>query len=220
MRIVFIGAGATAVTTAQLLIEHGHEVVIIERDEARIRTVQEHLDCGFLHGDGTRPDVLRQADPESTDVLLCLADMDQENVLASLVGRALKIPRVITKLEDPEFEAVATALELETVVVPVRTVGRRLADMVEGKDTLELSSLLKDDARLFSVIVQPHQAGPVEGLGLPDEARVVWLYRNGRLYFATPGTDLRAGDEAVILTRNGLAGELHERLLAAPAPDS
>ncbi len=216
MRILFVGAGATAVTTAQQLLEHGHEVVIIEKNENRIREVSENLDCGFLCGDGTRPHILRQADPEATDILLCLTDMDQENILASLVGQALKIPHVITKLENPEFEAVATALGLETIAVPVRTVSRRLADMVEGKETLELSSLIKDDARLFSILVQPHQAGLVRQLGLPEEAMIVWLYRNGKLKFSDPDMKLKEGDEAVILTRDDIASEVHDYLIAPP----
>lgn len=214
MKIVFVGAGATAVTTAQLLLKHGHEVVIIDRDEERIRHVSSHLDCGFLLGDGTRPDILKQAEPASTDILLCLTDMDQENILASLVGRALQIPRIITKLEDPEFETVATALGLETVVVPVRTVGRRLADLVEGRDTLELSGLIKNDARLFSVLVQPAQAGRIEDLDLPETARVVWLYRDGRLLFTEPNPKLEPGDEIVILARQDVADEIHARLLS------
>lgn len=216
MRIVFIGAGATTVTTAQLLIEQGHEVVIIEKDETRIRELTDQLDCGFLHGDGTRPDVLKQADPEATDVLLCLADMDQENILGSLVGHALKVPRVITKLESPEFESVATALELETVVLPVHTVSRRLAEMIEGKDTLELSSLIREDARLFSILVQPDQAGSVQQLELPEGARIVWLYRQDKLHFNTPDLVLKEGDEVVILSHSDIASEVYNKLMPRP----
>lgn len=216
MKIVFIGAGATTVMTAQLLIEQGHEVVIIEKDETRIRELADDLDCGFLHGDGTRPDVLKQADPKSIDVLLCLADMDQDNILASLVGRALKIPHVITKLALAEFETVATALELETVVLPVRTVSRRLAEMVEGRDTLELSNLIKEDARLFSILVQENQVGPAQRLALPKDARIVWLYRQGKLHFNSPDLVLKEGDEVVILSHSDIADDVYHQLMPWP----
>lgn len=212
MKIVFVGAGTTSVTTAQLLLKHGHEVIIIDRDENRIREVSGDLDCGFLVGDGTRPDLLKQADPEHTDLLLCLTDQDQENILASLIGKTLGIARVVTKLEDPEFETVATALDLETVVVPVRTVARSLSDLVEGKDSLQLSSLLKDDVRLFSVLVQKDQVGPIERLDLPDDARVVWLYRDGRLIFSEPTQKLEVGDEIVILARRDVAETVRNHL--------
>lgn len=194
----------------------GHEVVIIEKDEARIQEVSEQLDCGYLHADGARPHVLKQADPQAIDTLLCLADMDQENILASLVGRILNIPHIITKLEDPEFETVATALGLETVVVPVRTMGRRLADLVEGKVTPELSGVIKGEARLLSFIVQPHQAGPVQDLDLPQETQVVWIYRDGRLRFGAPDLELEPGDEVVVLTRDEIADAVQDRLTAAP----
>ncbi|HAF56227.1 MAG TPA: potassium transporter, partial [Thauera sp.] len=55
MRAVFVGAGALSVTTARRLLERGHEVVVIDRDKARIEALSAELDCGFLHGDGSTP---------------------------------------------------------------------------------------------------------------------------------------------------------------------
>ena len=55
MRFVFIGSGSLAVLTGRLLAERGHEVVLVERDRSVIDALQEGLDLGFIHGDGTRP---------------------------------------------------------------------------------------------------------------------------------------------------------------------
>jgi len=82
MRIVFIGAGEVSIGTARLLVGKGHEVVIIEQDKARISELSSQLDCSFLQGDGSRPDILREVNPEQTDVLVCLANSDQANVIA------------------------------------------------------------------------------------------------------------------------------------------
>ena len=64
MRVVFIGASSLAVVTAKLMRERGEEVVIIEHDKDHIDALTEELDCGFLHGDGSKPAILREADPE------------------------------------------------------------------------------------------------------------------------------------------------------------
>ena len=61
MRIAIVGASSAGVSTARLLIEHKHDVVIIEKDKARIDELSEELDCGFLHGDGSRPRILKEA---------------------------------------------------------------------------------------------------------------------------------------------------------------
>ena len=86
MRVVFVGASSLAVVTAKLMRERGDEVVIIEHDKDHIDALPEELDCGFLHGDGSEPAILREADPNGTDVLFALTDNDQANILASLVG--------------------------------------------------------------------------------------------------------------------------------------
>jgi trk system potassium uptake protein TrkA len=60
MRVVFIGASSLAVLTAKLMRERGDEVVIIEHDKDHIDALTEELDCGFLHGDGSKPAILRE----------------------------------------------------------------------------------------------------------------------------------------------------------------
>ena len=126
MKFVFIGAGSLAVATMRLLIERNHEVVLMERDKARIDALVDELDCGFIHGDGSHPAVLREAMPEETDALFCLSGRDQDNIIASLVGRSLGFRKVITRIEDEELEYITLALGLEQCVVPDRTMGRYL----------------------------------------------------------------------------------------------
>jgi trk system potassium uptake protein TrkA len=134
MRAVFIGAGSLAVVTAKLIRERGEEVVIIEQDKERIDALADELDCGFLHGDGSKPAMLREANPEGTDVLFALTGNDQANILASLVGRSLGFKRVVTKIDDHEFEHICKELGLEDVIVPTRTVGRFLAERYATKE--------------------------------------------------------------------------------------
>ena len=134
MRAVFIGAGSLAMVTAKLIRERGEEVVIIEQDKERIDALADELDCGFLHGDGSKPAMLREANPEGTDVLFALTGNDQANILASLVGRSLGFKRVVTKIDDHEFEHICKELGLEDVIVPTRTVGRFLAERYATKE--------------------------------------------------------------------------------------
>ena len=77
MRYVFIGASALAVATARLLADRGHEVIVIERDKAVIDGLAEHLDCGFLHADGSKPAVLEEVNAADVDMLFCLTSSDQ-----------------------------------------------------------------------------------------------------------------------------------------------
>lgn len=101
MRIVFIGTGKVSIETAKALINKGHEVIIIETDKDRIEEFSEEMDCSFLHGDGSQPNLLGEVNPKETDFLFCLTSTDQANVIASLVGRSLGFKRVVTTIGAP-----------------------------------------------------------------------------------------------------------------------
>jgi len=211
MRAVFVGAGSLVVKTAHLLLGRGHEVVIVERDKERIDALSQELDCGFLHGDGSKPAILREADPGQTDVLYCLTNNDQANIIASLVGRSLGFGRVVTKIEDPEFEHICIELGLENTIIPARTIGRYLADMFEGKDPLELSTMIRDEARAFSFVARKEDEMRIDELELPKSSRVICIYRNDKFLLADGDTALKTGDEVVIITHRDNLATLAER---------
>jgi trk system potassium uptake protein len=211
MRIVFVGGGEITVGTARILIDRGYEVIIVEQDEERIEELSEILDCSFLHGDGSKPHILKEAGPSQTDVLLCLTDMDQINLITSLVGRSLGFQRVVTSIEDPEFEQICWELGLEDTIVPSRTISRYLADMVSGSRVMELSSVIKGEGRFFSFTAGKKNAHLVKELDLPKEAKVICLYRKQEFILTDKDTRLHPGDEVIILTHSKNLPDLQER---------
>lgn len=211
MRIVLIGASSLAVTTARMLLKRGNEVVIIDRDRERIDALNEDLDCGFLHGDGSKPALLADADPANTDALLCLTNHDQTNIIASLVGRSQGYKRVITKIVDPDFQHICLELGLEDTIIPDSATALHLVNNLRGTDMVELSGILKDDARLLFVVAREEDAGPIGELKLPSDARVVCLYRDDRFVPVQDDTKVRTRDELVLITREKQLEDLKER---------
>lgn len=210
MRAVFIGASSLSIMTVRLLLRRGHEVVVVEQDKDLASTLPDELDCGVLHGDGTKPAILRETNPEQTEFLFCLTGNDQTNIIASLVGRTLGFKRVVTKIVDPEFEHICTELGLEDTIIPSRTIGRYLADMFEGHDMLELSAMIRDEARIFSFIAKEEDEGAISGLKLPAGSRVICLYRDDKFIVPDDESGIKTADEVVIITHQKNLKELKE----------
>ena len=215
MRAVVLGAGSLTLNTARVLLKRGHEVVLIERDREVVDAVSEELDCGFIHGDGSRPAILREADPQHATILYCLTNQDQTNIIASLVGRSLGFARVVTKIDDPELEHICIELGLEDTIIPSRTIGIHLADLFEGHDPLEFSTMIRDEARVFSFVASTDQTGPLEAIDLPRRTRVICLYRNGDFLVPDENARLKAGDEVVLITHRDNLDDLSERFKAS-----
>lgn len=211
MRIVIVGAGGLATTTARLLIEGGWEVILVEKDADRVATLRGALDCGLIHGDGTKPAILREAEPERCDLLLCLSGSDHDNLLSALVGRHLGFPRVVTKIEDPEFEPIGLELGLGDTIVPDRTIARALFDVVHGRSVPELVAALGPEVSLFSFILR--EPTKIPELDLPARTRVIGATRSGSFVFPddAAGGALDAGDEVLLLTHLDNLEDLRQR---------
>ena len=211
MRAVFIGASSLAVMTARSLLKRGHEVIIIERDKERIKALTETLDCGVINGDGSKPAILKEADPAHTDILFCLTDDDKANILASLVGSSLGFKRVVTEIVDPELEHICLELGLEDTIIPARTISRLLADKFEGRDPLEVSTMIREEARIFSFVLPDKFDGTITSLELPEKARVVCVYREDKLIIPNGDTKLAGEDDVVVIVHRGLLPEMEKR---------
>ncbi|AJF06411.1 potassium channel family protein [Geoalkalibacter subterraneus] len=212
MRIVFVGASELTITTARLLMDRGNEIIIIDSDKNKIEELSENLDCSFLHGDGSHPQILREADPKHTDILFCLTDNDQNNIIAALVGRTLGFKRVVLNIHEWEFENICLELGLEDIIIPSRTISRYLADMVAGVDILELSTVMKGEARFYTFTIdQEHTHQTIDDLELPDQARAIFFYRDGDFFLTEKDIKLQEGDELVLICHSEVLDKLKEK---------
>jgi trk system potassium uptake protein TrkA len=217
MRAVFVGASALTIMTVRIMLKRGNEAVVIDTNRAKIESLANELDCGFIIGDGSKPAILKEANPGETDILLCLTNDDRSNILSSLVGRSLGYKRIVTKIEDPELEHICIELGLEDTIIPARTVGRLLSDMVEGRDPMALSTLIRDEARVFSFVLSEADECTVGELKLPANSQLICVYRDDK--FLIPGSDekLKSNDEIYVITHRDNLPQLQERWLKTKA---
>ncbi len=211
MKIVFIGASSLAIATAELLLQVGHEVIIIEKDKAVIDELIEKIDCVFMHGNGSKPAILKETSPGSIDILFCLTKSDEANIISSLVARSLGIKRVITRIEDVEFEHICIELGLNDTIIPTLNNARYLANSAAGRNMLELSAIIRGNVRLFSFIADDSCEGLISNLDLPKQSRAIFIYRNNVFQPADHDTKLKKGDEIVVVTTTHEYEQLHEK---------
>ena len=119
--------------------------------------------------------------------------------------------RIITSIQDEDLEPLCKELGLEDTIIPVRTMSQHLDNIIEGFDNIELSTLLKENSRLFSFIASKEDEGPIDDLDLPDGSRVIYYYRDDEFFFVEEETKIHKDDEIVILTDSKHLSDLIER---------
>lgn len=211
MRIVIVGASRFGAATARTLIKGGHEVVLVDMDEARLEELGEELDCGLIHGDGSLPSVQRDAFADHADALVLLTNEDDVNILAAVVGRSVGFERVVPQIVRPELLAVCEELGLDDLITPHATVARSIVRALEeGKGAAV-------DLRLSEgLTVRRYPAGKAAGqeagaLELPEGVRAIAVSREGRQILIEPGVTLQEGDQLVVAVRGSALDEMEAR---------
>lgn len=193
------------------MTEAGYEVVVIDTNKDKIDELEEELDCGFVNADGSRPSVLRELGPDDTEVLFCMSDDDQDNIIASLVGKSLGFERVVTKIEDPDFESICVELGLENPIIPSRETASSLVDILEGRELSGIATVMKCGLRFISFVATKDEEGTVSDLKLPEKVKVLAIVRDDKSELADPELQIREGDEVALIAEKGQVDKLQER---------
>jgi trk system potassium uptake protein TrkA len=201
MRIVILGASRFGEAIAGTLIEHEHEVVVIDQSREKLEDLAQRLDCGMLHGDGTMPTTLREVYRDENDVFVAVTNASEDNILASLVARSIGFGRVIPQIVSSELLNVCEELELHDAINPHATVAQELAEALEDRTELDHESALTNQLALKRVEVPDRLSGSALGeLDLPDRARVVAIIRDGDEHLAEDDLTVESGDGLLIVT--------------------
>lgn len=206
MRIVIVGGSKFGVATAEQMIDHGHEVVLIDKDRAKLERLSEQLDCGLIEGDGSSPSVLREAHSSDQDLLIALTNASDDNILTALVARSVGFGRVIPQIISPELLEVCAELGLDDTITPHATVARSLCRALEEDTEVTEELNLSGALRLKRLEVPEGLDGKaLTDLDLPDDARPVALIDGEDETLPEPDSTLHYGNHVLfVLPKDGV----------------
>ena len=97
--VLIIGGGKISLYLAEQLIKNKYKVKIVEKDYKRCLELSELLsDATIIHGDGSDQILLQEEGINETDAVVCLTDLDEENIIVSMYASKQNVHKIITKV--------------------------------------------------------------------------------------------------------------------------
>ena len=207
---MIIGGGKSAYYLADQLLKSGIYVKIIEKSHARCEELSVLLPKAMvIHGDGTESGVLEEAGIATTDALVALTGIDEENIMLTLHAKQASKAKVVTKINRITFTKVINNLNLGSVIYPKYITAENIITYVRAKQAsigsnVETMYQLQDgqaEAIEFKVKDTPSINGiPLKDLKLRPGVIVSFIIHDGQLIIPT-GTDcISEGDNVMIVT--------------------
>ena len=140
MKIVIAGSGEVGFHLAEQLVTSNQDVVLIEKNPARVRFVADHLDCLVVEGEGGDPEILAEAGVDGADTFIAVSDLDEVNIVSCLVvsGR-YKVKTTIARVRSLQYQHSGilnnTLLGIDYIVNPEIEAARAIMNVVAGGAT-------------------------------------------------------------------------------------
>ncbi|MBR7143136.1 MAG: Trk system potassium transporter TrkA [Clostridia bacterium] len=207
--ITILGGSRTAYYLAQMLVEGGSSVKIVEQDAEVCQYLSQDIPkATIIHGDGARQELLLEEGIKDTGAFVALTGMDEENILISIFVSSLDVPKVIAKVNKEELSALAENLGLDTIVSPKKIISDVLVRYVRALDNSSSSSNIetlyhlmdgKAEAIEFRVSADfEHLNVPIKDMDLKDDIIIAGIIRE-RKPMIPSGNDVILPDDRVIV---------------------
>ena len=208
--VLLIGGGRLSVYLGQMLIGSGINVKIIESNLELCHLLSAKLPkAEIIHGDGTSFSLLRQEGIEEMDAVVCLTNMDEQNIIIAMYANRIEVPKVLCKVNRTEYTSLLPEKIVEGVITPRILVGNDILRYVRamenrpGEGVITLHRLVGDrvEALEFAVTGSTWYTDvPLKNVPIRDNLRIALITRRGTIIVPTGDDYLSVGDTAVIVT--------------------
>ena len=203
MKIVIAGAGSVGRAVALELLDHGHEVTLIDKkpDQLRVASV---ADAEWVLADACSPEALSEAGLREADVVLAATGDDKANLVISLLAKTeFAIPRIVARLNNPKNEWLFNASwGVDVPVSTPRIMTALVEEAISVGTPVKLFAFNSAQAAMYAFVLPENS--PIIGKSIADVAfppRVVLsaILRDGEPFAPQADDQYESVDELVFL---------------------
>ena len=218
--VIILGGSRIAYYLAQMLLDIGAGVKIIDKDEKICESLSDALPkATIIHGDGSEQELLLEEGISSADAFVALTGSDETNILVSMFAMMNGTKKVISKVNRDEIAPMAEKLGLDCIISPKRMVSDvvlRYARALEnsmGSNVETLYKLMDDKVEALEFNVREDSKFveiPLKDIKLIKNILIIGIIRGRKVITPSGLTEILPGDRVVVITTNKGLGDLSD----------
>lgn len=212
MYLIIIGGGKVGYYLAKDLIEKGHEVTVIEKDQDKEGRFREAFGGIVVIGDGCDPGILEEAGICRADIVIAVTGNDEDNLVAcEMAKRHFKVPKVIARVVNPRNRKIYEKLGIGAIVSSTEIISSLIEQEAITREIVPLLALKRGELELVEIhLAQDSSAigSPLREISLPKDCIIAAIIRGDNVIIPRGDTVFSANDTVLVLASTHLATEL------------
>lgn len=213
-----MGCGRVGSSVAEGLSRIGHDVAIIDSDDAAFNRLSPDFAGERVHGLGFDRDVLLSAGIEQAGAFAAVSSGDNSNIISARLAREIfGVPKVVARIYDAKRAEVYERLGIPTIATVPWTTDRLLHALTQDTETARWRDPTGTVAVAEVALHEDWVGHRATDLEAATGARVAFMIRFGTGILPEPKTCIQAGDQVYIAA---ISGRVAEALAIAAQPPS
>lgn len=214
MYIVIMGGGRVGLALANLLIENGQDITLIESDEALCADVAAELDALVICGNGTNSKLLEETNIEDADYFIATTGNDEANLLSCILVRKYDVPHIIARVSNPDHEEAFKEVGIDHVISPETAAAAQLQKLVTRPNAAELMTLGEGDAEILDMTITNDKivGKRYKEISPTKDYIIISTYQSGKLIIPQPDDTVSRGAKVTVLVRRGTFKNVSKKL--------
>ena len=214
MYVIIMGGGRVGLALANLLIDDGYDITLIESDESLCSEVAGELDALVICGNGTNSKVLEEVNAEDADYFIATTGNDEANLLSCILVRKFDVPHIIARVSNPDHEEAFKEIGIEKVISPERAAAAHLQRLVTRPNVAELTTIGQGDAEILEMTITNDKivGKRYKDISPTKEYIIISTYENGKLEIPQPDKTVSRGEKVTVLVKRGNFKKVSKKL--------
>lgn len=215
MFTVIVGGGMVGSYLANVFLEEGHKVLVMDKRPDVVEKVREETKAEVVRGDACDPVTLEEAGVQNADVFVAVSGHDEDNLVSCQLAKfTFKVDRVIARVNNPRNEWLYTRQwGVDVSISQTHIIGQVIREESSLSDIITLLKLRKGDFALVEVEIGPDSkitGKPLKEVAhlLPQDCIIVAAIRGEQLIIPRGSAVLEAGDQLLAVATPKVEKEL------------
>jgi trk system potassium uptake protein TrkA len=205
--VIIAGGGRVGFETATILDDRGHDVTVVERDQARADAVSDEYVATVITGDASNPEMLEQAGVEDADAIAGLTGQAGLNLAVCMEAKDMAPGiRTVARIDTRAKESYTRFVD--QVLFPELAGARTAANEIIGSDVETLADVT---GTLDIMHIRVAEGAPAAGRQLSEirfPAGTLVVSDDDGDRIARPDTTLDPGKRYIVAVEPDVADEV------------
>jgi len=203
MYIVVVGAGGIGKRLTEMALKDGnHNVIVIDKDQARCEEIARKYDAVAINADATQEETLDESEVKKADVLVTTTNDDATNLMVVSLAKNKGVKHLVSVVNQEESKPMYMEKSVKMVKSPNIVMAESLYKSIKHPNVEEYMNVGRH-AEIFRLPIGSNSklsGETIRKIGLPKKSLIVAIERDSKFIIPTEDVELFSGDKVTVLS--------------------